>query len=170
MSVAERVQAGHEFTEPSSLEDAQRRDHALLFNIQEIQKQLGEGRTDLSEGQLRDWRRRARSAINYKQAERRFLKIWIHAQHQKSNGSATPRAIVDMKTIELAAILAGRVKRLERLYESVVALIADDTDEAWELVVERAESVSRDEPTSGESDACPHDPDGLHHQGCGCDV
>lgn len=147
MSVTESTREV-DFTEPASLEEARARSAALMLDIEKIQRQLGAGRTDLSGQEAKDWRHRARTAMDFKQAERRYLKEWIH-QHSQSERSERPRAVIDLTTVQLAALMVGRVKRLEKLYESVLELIKDDSDEAWERVVSRAENVSKDEVPSG---------------------
>jgi hypothetical protein len=137
---------------PTSLADAQRLRDDLLFEIQQIQADLGqderfhEDGTPFTKGEFRDWRHRAKKALSYKMDEYRAIKEWIReASRQEYSKPRNEGASRDF--VKSLRCVTGGVGRLINVYDAATALLKDDTDENMAALADAVERFEELEVT-----------------------
>lgn len=129
--------------EPATIEEARARANELLYRSDEIRAQLAERRDDRDPDTL-EWRPRAKSALNHKVAEYRWLKDWIRTHgsarlHEPGRGGR--ETDVGKDVVKAMRLISGAVGRMTNLYEAAVALIDDDCDDNWVRLKDAVDDV-----------------------------
>jgi hypothetical protein len=135
-----------EFEEPTSLADAFKRRTQLILDIQNIQADLGNDRSDFTGVDYEGWRHRAKRALAYRNAELRFIKAWI-IQHSPSGKTRQERST---ELVSALQAINGSIGRLLNVYEAAKAVLDNDDDQKlWDILEAAVNQFEQFQPEGG---------------------